>query len=79
MLSLSYSNALIDLFMRFSALNKPVPLAWRALLSKEILCKISVIKARSLKTFLLQRRAAIPENFVLDVKYLYRAEYEAHS
>ena len=62
---LSNSNPLIDLFMKFSALNKPVPLAWRALLSDEISCKISIIKARSLRKFLLQEREAIPENFVL--------------
>ena len=65
--------------MRFSALNKPVPLAWRILLSNEILYKILIIKARSLRKFLLQRRAAIPENFVLDVKYLYRVGYVRHT
>ena len=40
-------------------------------MSNEILCKISIIKARFLRKFLLQRRAAIPKNFVLDVKYMY--------
>ena len=77
MLSLSNLNALTDLFIRFSALNKSVPLAWRALLSNEISCKISIVKARSLRKFLLQRRTAIPENFVLDVKYLYRPDMYA--